>query len=97
MNHKFERLKKLEIAIKKYDDLINESRPEKNPLSSLLRIFRKERELIYYGLDHQDYKMVTRSVLDNLSKEQQTELLNLVKKWRDDAQKEFDYLLENTL
>ena len=95
MNDKFERLKKLEIAIKKYDDLINESRPEKNPLSSLLRIFRKERELIYYGIDCCGYEMVRKSVLNNLSKEQQDEVLNLVKKWRKEAKKEFDYLLKD--
>ena len=95
MNDKFERLKELEIAIKEYDDLINSSLTIKNPVNSLLRIFRKERELIYHGIDYKEYRMVRKSELDNLSKEQQTELLNLVKKWREEAKKEFDYLLKD--
>ena len=95
MNDKFERLKKLEIEIREYDDLINSSQTIKNPVNSLLRIFRKERESTYYGLGCTYYGMIERCVLDNLSKDQQDEVLNLVKKWRGDAQKEFDYLLKD--
>ena len=95
MNDKFERLKELEIAIKKYDDLIGVSLTIKNPVNSLLRIFRKERNSAYYGLGCIGNGLFDGSALDNLSKDQQDEVLKLVIKWREDAQKEFDYLLKD--
>ena len=95
MNDKFERLKKLEIEIQEYDDLINVHQTIKNPINSLLRIFRKERNSTYYGIGCRGYGTVEKSELDNLSECRQDELLNLVKKWREEAKKEFDYLLND--
>ena len=95
MNDKFERLKKLEIEIQEYDNIINVGLARKNFIRSLLRIFRKECKSTYYGIGCRGYGVVEKSELDNLSECRQDELLNLVKKWREEAQKEFDYLLRD--
>ena len=95
MNDKFERLKKLEIEIQEYDNIINVGLARKNFIRSLLRIFRKECKSTYYGIGCWGNRMVENSELDNLSEYQQDEVLSLVKKWREEAKKEFDYLLKD--